>query len=294
VLDAHLFTFQATQGARFINNDLGNVEGGENIGRMVLLTGNGADNVFANNTFHDCENVLALSVRMPDSGISKRSHIHHNVFKGLNMNRGGEGTTTVQLASSGRLPYEDLLMQAVVEYNYFENIMGDAETISNKSNENTIRHNTLINTKSLVIRQGHNVTVEDNVLVNTTGPAIRMHGSGHKVNRNTIKSSKGDGIALTYGMGSGLEARTHRVAVTDGRFSDNLIENAGANGIFLGYGKGNDLSGHKREKQWNTGVLQNIPPSGNVITGNTITNSKLAAIEMAGASENIIKNNTIN
>ena len=197
----------------------------------------------------------------------------------------------MQLASSGRLPYDSLLMQAVVENNYFENIMGDAETISNKSNENIIRHNTFINTRSLVIRQGHNVTVEGNILVNTTGPAIRVYGSGHNVRRNTIKSSKGDGIALNYGMGSGLEAHTHRVTTTNGRFTDNVIENAGANGIFLGYGKGTDYSGHKNEKKWNTGVLQNIPPSGNVITGNTIKGSNLAAIETAGTTENTIKDN---
>jgi hypothetical protein len=184
-------------------------------------------------------------------------------------------------------------MQAVVEHNYFENIAGDAETISNKSNENIIRSNTFLNTKSLVIRQGHNVSVEDNVLVNTTGPAIRVYGSGHSVRRNTIRLSEGDGIALNYGMGSGLEARTHRVTTTDGHFTDNIIENAGANGIFLGYGKDTDYTGHKNEKKWNTGVLQNIPPSGNVITGNTIMGSKLAAIETAGATENSIRANSI-
>ncbi|MCP4044389.1 MAG: DUF1961 family protein [Gammaproteobacteria bacterium] len=290
-LDAHLLTFLATQNARFLNNDLGNIQGTEKIGRMVLLMGKGAGNVFANNTFHDCENVLVLSVRMKDDGISKRTHIHHNVFKSLNMNRGGEGTTTVQLASSGRLAYDRLLMQSVVEQNYFENIMGDAETISNKSNENIIRNNTFINTKSLVIRQGHNVEVEDNKMVNTTGPAIRVYGSGHRVRRNTIESPKGDGIALNYGMGSGVEAHTHRVTTTDGWFTENRIQNAGANGIFLGNGKGTDFSGHKREKQWNTGVLQNIPPSGNVISGNIISGSKMTDIETAGATENTIKDN---
>jgi parallel beta-helix repeat protein len=260
---------------------------------MLLLMGEGADNEFAGNTFHDSENVLALSIRMQDDGIGRRSHIHHNVFKSLNINRGGEGTTTVQLASSGRLDYEQLLMEAVVEQNYFENIMGDAETISNKSNANIIRKNTFINTKSLVIRQGHNVVVEDNVLVKTTGPAIRVHGSGHRVRGNRIQSPTGDGIALNYGMGSGLEAHTHRVTVTDSRFTDNIIRDAGANGIFLGYGKGTDHSGHRREKQWNTGVVQNIPPSGNVISGNTISGSELAAIEMAGATGNTIENNRI-
>ena len=137
------------------------------------------------------------------------------------------------------------------------------------------------------------MVVEDNVLVRTTGPAIRVHGSGHKIRRNTIQSPDGDGIAINYGMGSGLEARTHRVTVTDSRFTDNVIKNAGENGIFLGYGKGKDYSGHKREKQWNTGAIQNIPPSGNLISGNVISGSELAAIEVAGATGNTIEGNTI-
>ena len=292
-LDNSLVIFDATRHTRFLNNELSNIEGVENIGRVVSLMGQGADNVFANNLFRDSENVLLLTIRTRDGGISKRSHIHHNVFKNLNMNRGGEGTTTVQLAGSGRLPYDNLLMQAIVEHNYFENIAGDAETLSNKSNENIIRNNTFIHTKSLVIRQGHNVIVEDNVLVGTTGPAIRVYGSGHKVRRNTITNPSENGISLNYGMGSGLEAYTHRVTTTNGQFTDNIIENAGNYGIFLGFGKDTDYTGHKREKQWNTGVMQNIPPSGNIITGNTIKNSGLAAIETAGAVENTIKDNTI-
>ena len=289
--DDSLVSFVETSNARFVNNDLGNIEGVENIGRVVSLLGQGADNVFANNIFHDSENVLLLTIRTRDGGISKRAHIHHNVFRDLNVKRGGEGTTTVQLASSGRLPYEQLLVQAVVENNYFENISGDAETLSNKSNENIIRNNTFINTRSVVIRQGHNVIVEDNVLVGTTGPAIRVYGSGHSVRRNRIINAQDIGIALNYGMGSGQHARTHRVATTDSEFTDNVIQNAGTYGIFLGYGKGTDYSGHKREKEWNTGVLQNVPPSGNIITGNIITASKLAAIETAGAADNRIENN---
>ena len=288
-LDDGLVILEATRKARIIDNHFGRIEGRKRIGRAVMLVGGGEDNEFANNRFHDSENFMAITVRMGKSGISQRSRIHHNVFENLNLNRGGEGTTTVQLASSGRLAYEQLLMQATVEHNYFGNISGDAETISNKSNANVIRNNTFINTKSLVIRQGHNVVVEDNVLVGTTGPAIRVYGSGHIVQGNSIRNPSGDGIALNYGMGSGLEARTHRVTTTNGRFIDNLIENAGANGINLGYGKGTNYTGHKNEKTWNTGVLQNIPPSGNIITGNVITGSKLSAIETAGAAENTIE-----
>lgn len=135
---------------------------------------------------------------------------------------------------------------------------------------------------------------EDNLLIGTKGPALRIYGSGHLVQRNTIKNTKGNGISLNYGMGSGLDAITHRVTTTDGRYIDNIIEGVKDYGLFLGFGKGHDYTGHKRVKEWNTGVIQNIPPSGNVITGNVISNSTLAPIEIAGANDNIIKDNMIN
>ena len=92
-------------------------------------------------------------------------------------------------------------------------------------------------------------------------------------------------------MGSGIKVRTHRITSTNSIVKNNLIEGAGEYGIFLGEGKGTDYSGHKNAKRWNTGVIQDIPPSGNSITSNKIVNSKNKPIEIAGAAKNVIVNN---
>jgi hypothetical protein len=63
---------------------------------------------------------------------------------------------------------------------------------------------------------------------------------------------------------------------------DNHFENAGAYGIFLGEGKGTDYSAHKNRAPWNSGVTQNIPPVGILITNNKIINCKELDIETAG------------
>ena len=52
---------------------------------------------------------------------------------------------------------------SVVEHNYFERIQGEAEVISNKASNNTIRHNTIRESYgSIVTRHGHNATIENN------------------------------------------------------------------------------------------------------------------------------------
>src|SRR5690606_29139840 len=101
----------------------------------------------------------------------------------------------------------------------------------------------------------------------------------------------GNGITMCFGMGSGIHAKTLRIATTECVVKNNLIEHAGGYGIFFGEGKGTDYSDHKNRADWNTGVVQNIPASGNTITSNTIIDSKERPIELAGAINNIITDN---
>ena len=121
-----------------------------------------------------------------------------------------------------------------------------------------------------------------------------MYGSGHKVRNNTIKNPSLNGITLCFGLGEGKQASTLRIATTKCVILDNVIEDAGENGIFLGEGKGTDYSNHKNKETWNTGYIQNIPPSGNYITNNSIMNSKLEAIELYGTTNNRIEDNEYN
>src|SRR5690606_27126761 len=96
------------------------------------------------------------------------------------------------------------------------------------------------------------------------------------------------------GMGSGIHSKTLRITTTGCVVKNNTIENAGGYGIFLGEGRGTDYSGHKNSSRWNSGVIQNMPPSGNTLTSNRIINSTEKPIELAGAFNNIITNNQYN
>jgi hypothetical protein len=97
-----------------------------------------------------------------------------------------------------------------------------------------------------------------------------------------INNPSGNGITRCYGLGSGISANTHRITITDCIIQNNAIENTGAYGIFLGEGKGTDNSQHKNRARWNSGVQQNIPPIGILVTNNKIINCIELDIETAG------------
>src|SRR5690606_1559482 len=122
----------------------------------------------------------------------------------------------LQVAQTGiQNDFGELKLNTLVENNHFENIRGDAETVSNKSNNNIYRHNIFINTNQFVLRSGHNCIVANNTFSGSNGPAIRIYGSGHRIEDNSIKNPAGNGITMCYGMGSGIHAKTLRIATTD-------------------------------------------------------------------------------
>lgn len=292
LFDRSLFVLEGSKQVQVTHCKFQNIKGKGRERRMFIVRGNAKNNEIDHCLFENNDWVQTLTIRVGEQGIPLKTHVHHNKFYNLNLNGGDEGSETVQLSQTTRgFNYKQLCLKSVVEDNHFENIRGDAETISNKSNENIIRRNILINCNQLVLRGGHNCLVEGNQLIDSQGPAIRMYGSGHVIQNNTVKNPTENGITLCYGLGSGTKAQTHRIATTDCIVKNNLIENAGEDGIFLGEGKGTDYTGHKNAKRWNTGVIQDIPPSGNSITSNKIVNSKVEPVEIAGATNNIIVNN---
>ncbi len=284
-----------TQNVRITNCQFQNITGNGRERRMLVLNGNADSNEIDHCAFIDNDRVQTLTLRVAPHEVPKNTHIHHNIFKNLNLKAGGEGSETLQVAqTSNQNDFEYLKLNTLVENNHFENIRGDAETVSNKSNYNIYRNNTFINTNQFVLRGGHYCIVTNNTFSDSNGPAIRIYGSGHRIENNIIKNPSGNGITMCYGMGSGIHAKTLRITTTDCLVDNNFIENAGGYGIFLGDGKGTDYSDHINKARWNTGVIQNIPASGNTITSNTIINSKEKPIELAGAVNNIIANNRYN
>lgn len=102
---------------------------------------------------------------------------------------------------------------SVVENNYFERIQGEAEVISNKATNNTIRNNTIRESYgSIVTRHGNTATISNNFIMGDDHPfsgGIRLVDDSHTVTNNYIQGARyldsnwNGGIVLTTGEGSG-------------------------------------------------------------------------------------------
>ncbi|TCS41619.1 polysaccharide lyase 6 family protein [Reinekea marinisedimentorum] len=83
---------------------------------------------------------------------------------------------------------------SVVEYNFFEKIQGEAEVISNKSGNNTIRYNTIRDSYgSLTTRHGSSATIAGNVIIGDDHPyagGLRIVDDGHSVYNNYIEGAR--------------------------------------------------------------------------------------------------------
>lgn len=260
--------------------------------RIFIINGNSDKNEIDNCLFDKNDQVQTLTLRVAPGEVPKNTFIHHNHFRDLNLKSGGEGSETLQIGQTGKHnTFDELILNTLVEDNLFENIRGDNETVSNKSNYNYFRRNTFINTNQFVLRGGHYCMVEENTFIASNGPAIRMYGSGHTIQNNIIKNPSGNGITMCYGLGSGIQAKTLRITTTDCVIKNNIIESAGGYGIFFGEGKGTDYSDHPKSDSWNSGLIQDIPPSGNIITHNRIFKSAQSPVGICGADQNTIVNN---
>ncbi|MDX8033117.1 polysaccharide lyase 6 family protein [Lentzea sp. BCCO 10_0856] len=166
------------------------------------------------NTFQNRTNEgVYLQITGPGSEIAKRSWIHHNYFYNHQFT-GANGGESIRLGYSHK---QSKSANAIVEYNLFEKADGDAEAISIKSSDNTVRFNTIRNSKGyIVLRHGHRTTVEGNLLFNS---GIRFHGNDHKVINNYVESTKdraivfGSGKEADSGPTSKLHDRPDRVTV---------------------------------------------------------------------------------
>lgn len=94
--------------------------------------------------------------------------------------------------------------RTVVEHNYFENCDGEAEIVSNKSCENTYRHNTFVKSAgALTLRHGNNCLVEGNYFLGGgkegTG-GVRIIGEGHQVLNNYFADLAGEEFFSALGF----------------------------------------------------------------------------------------------
>ncbi|WP_086667560.1 polysaccharide lyase 6 family protein [Lentzea kentuckyensis] len=147
------------------------------------------------NTFSNRTNEgVYLQITGPGSEIAKRTWIHHNYFYNHQFS-GANGGESIRLGYSHK---QSKSANAIVEHNLFEKADGDSEAISVKSSDNTVRYNTIRNSKGyIVLRHGNRTTVEGNLLFNS---GIRFHGNDHKIYNNYVESTKDR--AIVFGSGS--------------------------------------------------------------------------------------------
>ncbi|MDT0595274.1 polysaccharide lyase 6 family protein [Glaciecola petra] len=101
---------------------------------------------------------------------------------------------------------------STVEYNYFFDINGEIEIISNKSGHNTYQYNTFESSSGmLTLRHGNNCVVDSNYFLidNTSGGGIRIIDKGHTITNNYIEGAKSNSnargaIALSSSLKDGV------------------------------------------------------------------------------------------
>ncbi|MFD4390162.1 chondroitinase-B domain-containing protein, partial [Streptomyces sp. NPDC058495] len=184
------------------------------------VTVRGDDAKIDRNYFHHrTTQGIFLVVDGPGStAMAQRTHIFRNYFADHSFT-GANGGEAIRLGVSHRaLSTAD----ALVEYNLFERCDGDPEAISVKSSGNTIRYNTLRDSKGgIVLRHGNATTVAGNhVLGGENG--VRLYGNDHLVVNNHISGTTSRGIVI----GSGTTRDHHAGETTEERRGNDACDRA--------------------------------------------------------------------
>ena len=112
---------------------------------------------------------VTMIVRLNSEESRENNHrIDHNYF-GPRPNLGSNGGESLRIGTSH---YSLTNSKTVVEYNYFDRCNGEHEIISNKSCQNTYRHNVFYEcTGTLTMRHGNETLVEGNVFIGNGKPS---------------------------------------------------------------------------------------------------------------------------
>jgi poly(beta-D-mannuronate) lyase len=142
-------------------------------------------------------NMVMLAGR--GSQVVQHTRIDHNYFHDVEY-AGGNGWEIIRAGLSG---YTFSSGFTVIEHNLFERAHSDPETISVKSSDNVIRHNTMRDTAGqFTLRHGNRTEVYGNYILGDgrEGSAgIRIYGGGHRVYNNYIADVEGLAINVDGG-----------------------------------------------------------------------------------------------
>jgi poly(beta-D-mannuronate) lyase len=205
----------------------------------------------------------------PTSGEFEAHHlIDNNVFADRPPDPAGANEfETLRTGTSDR---SDQNARITVASNYFYRCSGEAEIISNKSAENSYRHNTFIECAgSLTLRHGRGCTVEGNVFFGGNVPdsgGIRVANQDHIIVNNYMQDLAGTSYQAALAIMNGTNWNPPSnpdlgggyVVVKDSVFAHNTIVDAAD---AVNFGVGNGSSG------------RNTPPRDNTLAANIIVSS---------------------
>ncbi|MFF8806126.1 polysaccharide lyase 6 family protein [Streptomyces omiyaensis] len=172
-----------------------------------------------NHFHHRTSQGIFLVVDGPGTtAMAQRTHILRNYFADHSYS-GANGGEAIRLGVSHRALSS---AAALVEHNLFERCDGDPEAISVKSSGNTIRYNTLRDSKGgIVLRHGNGTTVDGNhVLGGENG--VRLYGNDHLVVNNYVSGTTSRGIVI----GSGTTRDHHDGETTEQRRGNDACDRA--------------------------------------------------------------------
>ncbi|KQV19215.1 MULTISPECIES: polysaccharide lyase 6 family protein [unclassified Kitasatospora] len=227
----------------------------------------GDDAKIDRNRFHDrtTEGIFLVVDGPGSTAMAQRPQILRNHFRDHSYS-GANGGESIRLGVSSRALAD---ADALVEYNLFERCDGDPEAVSVKSSGNTVRYNTIRDSRGgIVLRHGNGTTVEGNYLLGGTD-GLRLYGNDHLVVNNLLAGLSGR--ALVIGSGT---TRDHH----DGESTEERQGNDACDRAVIAY---NTLVGNARTL---SGETRDYPPRDVVVADNILSAGTGSLVAMAATS----------
>lgn len=166
-------------------------------------TRNRVDHCYFAGKTHDGATLVVWLADPPDDAPNYH-RIDHNHF-GPRPRLGKNGGETIRIGTSHRSMQDSY---SVVEHNLFERTNGEHEIISNKSGNNTYRHNTFLEASgALTLRHGNHATVTQNYFLGNGQPGtggVRIIGEDHVVSDNYFADLRGDSSRASLSIMNGI------------------------------------------------------------------------------------------
>jgi poly(beta-D-mannuronate) lyase len=132
--------------------------------------------------------------------VTQYNQIDHNYFHEVN-NTGGNNWETLRIGRSWQGPTKGF---NVIEHNLFKSTTGDPETISLKSSDNIVRHNTLSTVNGEICsRHGNRNQIYGNYIVGGSR-GMRIYGADHRIYNNYVATTS-IGIWIESGASAAMD-----------------------------------------------------------------------------------------